>query len=179
MQDDLIDSVFTEMSAILNNKRPPSERKLEEQIAMFLEGYIRFAEIFAESELGNMEIDIKKLALYVFSPQFKYQMTYQIKNMDDVYKTIEEDILNGMPIWRYFKCSENIMKILEQTFKNDAENENKKIREKYICKRCKYLEEKYMDIGYMCRCKGNRWKRTGFHDYTKVKKCEMFEEKIK
>jgi len=178
MQDDLIDNVFIEMSAILNNKRPPSERKLEEQRAMFLEGYIRFAEIFAESELGDMEIDIKKLALYVFSPDFKYKMTYQIKNINDVYKIIEKDILDGMPIWRYFKCSERIMKILENTFKNDAEEEEKKIKKKYICKRCKYLKEAHMDLGYMCKCTADKIHRSGFHDYSKVKKCEKFEENI-
>ncbi len=178
--DNLIDPVYVEMSAILNGKRPPSERKLEEQRAMFLEGYIRFAEIFAQSELGDMEIDIAKLAMYIFSPEFKYQLTYQINNIDDVYKIIEEDILNGMPIWRYFKCSKSAMQILEDTFKRDVEEEERKIREKYICKRCKYLKEKYLDLGYTCKCTSDKkWqlKRQGFHDYTKVKTCKYFEIK--
>lgn len=177
--DDLIDPIFTEMSAILRGKRPPSERKLEEQRAMFLEGYIRFAEIFAQSELGDMEVDIKKLALYIFSPEFKYQQTYDIKSIDDVYKMIEEDILNGMPIWRYFKCSNSLLRILEDTFKNDALEEERRIKEKYICKRCIYLEEKHLDLGYMCRCKNgerNNFRRSAFHDYTKINKCKYFKE---
>lgn len=145
---------------------------------MFLEGYIRFAEIFAQAELGDMEIDIKKLALYVFGPEFKYQQTYDIKIIDDVYGIIEDDILNGMPIWRYFKCSDNLSKILENTFKNEVDEEERKIKEKYICRRCIYLEEKYMDLGHMCRCNNRErnTRRTGFHDYTKIKGCKYFKE---
>ncbi len=178
-QDNLIEPFMVEMSAILNNKRPPSERKLEEQRAMFLEGYIRFAEIFAQSELGDMEVDIAKLALYVFSPEFQYQMTYRIKNMDDVYKIIEEDILNGMPIWRYFKCSRKTAEILEKAFKIEVDEEERKIREKYICKRCKYFDEKYTDLGHYCVCKSNKrqWDRgrVGYHYYKKIKSCKYFE----
>ena len=177
--DNLIDPVYVEMSAILNGKRPPSERKLEEQRAMFLEGYIRFAEIFAQSELGDMEIDIAKLALYIFSPEFKYQLTYQINNMDDVYKMIEQDILNGMPIWRFFKCSNNVLKILEDTFKKDLDDAEQETRKKYICKRCRHLEERNLDLGYMCRCNSRERGIRGFHDYTKIKKCKYFENSKK
>jgi hypothetical protein len=178
-QDNLIEPFMIEAAAILNNKRPPSERKLEEQRAMFLEGYIRFAEIFAQNELGSMEIDIAKLALYVFSPEFKYQMTYQIKNIDDVFKIIEEDILNGMPIWRYFKCSKRIMQIFEDTFRRDTEEEEQKIKEKYMCKRCKHLQEKYHDLGHYCVCRSRQREyklgRSGYHDYTKIEDCKYFE----
>ena len=179
-QDNLIEPFMVEMAAILNNKRPPSERKLEEQRALFLEGYIRFAEIFAQSELGNMEVDIAKLALYIFSPEFKYQTTYDIKNIDDIYMIIEDDILNGMPIWRYFKCSEKTMMMLEKNFADEAERKKRELEEKYICKRCKYLDEKNMDLGYMCRCNSrdrNRLKRGYFHDYTKIKECKYFTSK--
>lgn len=180
-QDSLIDDVFIEMAAILNNKRPPSERKLERQRAMFLEGYIRFAEIFAQSELGDMEIDIAKLALYIFSPEFAYQTTYNVKTIDDVYKIIEVDVLNGMPIWRYFKCSKETLKILEDTFKKDIYEAEQEIKQQYICKRCSYLEEKHLDLGYVCKCRNknrSERERIGFHDYTKVKECKYFEESV-
>lgn len=173
--DNLIDPVYVEMSAILNGKRPPSERTLEKQRAMFLEGYIRFAEIFAQSELGDMDIDIAKLALYVFSPEFRYQTAYKIKNMNDVYKLIEEDILNGMPIWRYFKCSKRVKQILEDAFKTERDEEERRVKEMYICKRCRYLNEKHMHIGHYCVCRSPKRNIRGYHDYTKIKKCKYFE----
>jgi len=180
-KDGLIEDFMIEASAILNGKRPPSERKLEEQRALFLEGYIRFAEIFAQNELGSMEIDIAKLALYVFSPEFKYQMTYNIKTLDDVYKIIEEDVLNGMPIWRYFKCSEKTMQILENSFKNEAEEEKRMLEEKYICKRCKHLREEYKDLGHYCVCRSRAREcelgRSGYHNYEEIKECKYFKGK--
>ncbi len=176
-QDSLIDDVFKHFAAVLNNKRPPSERKLEKQRAMFLEGYIKFAEIFAESELGNMEVDIAKLALYVFSPEFVYHTTYKIENIEDVYKMIEEDILNGMPIWRYFKCSDWTLSMLEKQFKNDIDEEEKRIKEKYICKRCKHFKEDYKDLGHYSVCKSRQRqieKGRDYHDYKKIKTCKYF-----
>ena len=67
--DDLAQDFMVEMAAILHGKDHLHSR-LEKKRAMFLEGYIRFAEIFAQSEIGDMEVDITKLALYIYSPNF-------------------------------------------------------------------------------------------------------------
>ncbi len=172
-QDSITYDFLTEMSAILNGKRPPSERKMENLRAMFLEGYIKFAEVFAQSELGNMEIDIAKLALYIYSPEFNLQVAYQVKSIDDIYKLIEDDILNGMPIWRFFKCSEKTMQVLENAFNHEVEVEVKQ----YLCKQCQYLKEKFHDLGHYCVCT-NRQREyklgRGYHDYREITDCEFF-----
>lgn len=172
--DDLAQDFMVEMAAILHGKRPPSELELEKKRAMFLEGYIRFAEIFAQSEIGDMEVDITKLALYIYSPEFQYNLAYEINTMDDVYKIIEDDILYGMPIWRFFKCSPKMIDTLEKNFQTEMEEETRKIKEKFICKRCEYLREEFTSLGHYCVC---RKKSRGYYDYTKIKKCKNFKEK--
>jgi hypothetical protein len=181
--DGLVDNMLVEMAAILNNKRPPSERKRELQRALFLEGFIRFAEIFAQSELGDMEVNIAKIATYVYSPEFAYQESFEIRGINDVYRAIENDILNGMPIWRFFKCSKWTAEMLDRQFTFDAEEEKRRIEEKYICKRCRSLKEEYHDLGYLCKCTNRKREDkvggSGFHNYKRIRSCKFFEEKIK
>jgi hypothetical protein len=169
------------MASILNGKRSPSERKKELQKALFLEGFIRFAEIFAQSEFGNMEVDIAKLATYVFSPEFACQESFEIGTINDVYQAIENDVLNGMPIWRFFKCSKWTAEMLERQFAFDVEEEKKRIGEKYICKRCRYLREEHRELGYLCTCTNSmrnfKLNKHGFHNYKRITSCRFFKEK--
>ena len=58
--------LLMDFALALGNKRTKSERKKELRKAMYMEGMIRFFEIFARSEIGNNYVaDIKKIAMYV------------------------------------------------------------------------------------------------------------------
>jgi len=177
--DKLVDPVFESLGAILNGKKPKSQIETEKTRAMFLEAFIKFAEIYANNELGNMEVDIQKVGEYVYSTNFAYQNNFKIESVYDCFKLIEDDILNGMPIWRFMKCSEKQLSILENNFNNVIQEAEQKLIDTYICKSCNYLKEEHLDLGYICKCtyqeKFTR-KRSGFHDYSTVKSCEDYEK---
>lgn len=180
MSDKLIDPVFEGLGAILNNRKPKSQLRTEQTRAMYLEAFIKFAEIYANNELGNMEVDIQKIGEYIYSTNFAYQENLKIESVYDCFELIENDIINGLPIWRFMKCSEKQLKILENNFNNMIQEEEQRLTDTYICKSCRYLQEQYLDLGYMCKCnyqeKFTR-KRSGFHDYTTVKSCKDYEKK--
>jgi hypothetical protein len=66
------------------------------------------------------------------------------------------------------------IKTLEKNFQTEMEEETRKIKEKFICKRCEYLREGFTSLGHYCVC---RKKSRGYYDYTKIKKCKDFKEK--
>ena len=62
---------------------------------------------------------------------------------------------------------------LEKNFQTEMEEETRKIKEKFICKRCEYLRGIYVLGTLLCLQKKSR----GYYDYTKIKKCKDFKEK--
>ena len=177
-----VDPMFQELGAILSGKRPPSERKLEAKKAIYFEAFLNFMSVYSESELGNLEVDIKRVALFINSPDFVHKLSYEFNNIDDCYKIIEEDVLSGLPVWRFLKCDKRLLFILERDLAEDVKAYEEKLKNDYICKRCLDLEELDTSLGFLCRCKSqarrnrSRLTREGPFDYTKVKTCKYLRE---
>lgn len=77
-------------------------RQTEIRRAMYIEGMIRFFEIYAQCEVGNGYIaDIKNIALYV--NELESSEIRFIKSYEDVYGDLEEKIINGFNVKKFIK----------------------------------------------------------------------------
>lgn len=61
---------FSMVGSMLNGKKLTSHQILERKF-LYIEGLIRFLELYAQNEIGNAEVDIEKVALWVNSPYFE------------------------------------------------------------------------------------------------------------
>ena len=91
-----------DFSRAVKNKKGYSVLKEELRKAMYLEGMIRFFEIYAKMEMGNNYIaDITNISVYVDS-LYKEDIAY-IKSYEDVYLNLEEKIINGFEVEKFVK----------------------------------------------------------------------------
>lgn len=89
-----------------NNKRTKSERQTELRKAMYIEGMVRFFEIYVKCEFGNSYIaDIKNIALYV--AHLENNEINHIKTYDDVYGELEEKILVNFDVREFIKSDDD------------------------------------------------------------------------
>lgn len=95
---------------------------------MFLEAAIKFLEVYSLQEYGGYEVNIKEIAKFLFSDDFWIQ-TFDFKTIDDFYKSFENDILNGMPVWRFLKLPRKLMFQLELDFMMEQEKIKQKTKE--------------------------------------------------
>lgn len=144
--------------------------------ALYIEGMINFLEIYGQSEIGEVEINIPAVALYVNSPEFENVDCYMIKDIEDVYKCLEIEILMGLPIWRFLKLSEYQMNIFEKNYEQTLIENQKYLEENYPCKRCIYFRELNTSLGYLTECNNVKddWisNRDKHIDWTKITECQ-------
>lgn len=145
--------------------------------ALYIEGMINFLEIYAQSEIGEVEVNIPAIALYVNSPEFENVDCYMIKNIEDIYKIIELEILMGLPIWRFLKLSEYQMNIFEKNYERSLIENQKYLEENYPCKRCIYFREINTSLGYLTECNNLKdefspLSRDRNIDWTKITECD-------
>ena len=171
-------------------KRTPSERRKEEIKAAWIEAFVLISEIYAQTEIGeNIKVDIPKIAVFVNSPDFENQECYQITDLTKIYEHITNEILGGFPIFRFLKLSKWQLEMCEKDWQLRTNEEEKALQEKYPCKRCIHLYEKYTSMGMICKCKSRKRntlkyglgysENPGFHDYTKTRSCRFLETEKK
>ena len=56
--------------------------------------------IFGQMEIGNDEVDVKKLATYLGSDKFFFD-TFTAETEEEMQEQITELIENGFPVWRF------------------------------------------------------------------------------
>ena len=64
--------------------------------SLFIEGLIRFLELYGNNEIGNVEVDIRKIALWVNSCAFENKDVLEFTNLNKVYKYIENCLYNNI-----------------------------------------------------------------------------------
>jgi hypothetical protein len=116
----------------------------------FIIAFIKFAEIWANNNIGNnIQVDYNYLINYVHSDNFAFHQGWKLNDMDDCFKSIEKQILDGFPIWDFFVIPEWTRNMLEKEYQAEIEAE----RSPYVCFRCKYFVEKLTSFGTIYRCK--------------------------
>jgi len=147
---------------------------------LFLEGMIKFLKMYAVNELGSdCDLDLYRIAMYVNSTRFENEDVYGIKSLDDIYYILTEEILIGVPIWRFIKLSQSQLNILESEY-SDNLNKLKEILEKEkSCRMCYFYSSHDTPFGSIERCgyeEPGKWRsyRDREFDSFKVKDCKFF-----
>lgn len=119
---------------------------------IYLECFIKFVEIYGQNELGNCEVDIAKLGHYC-EDMFFHLKHFRLSSIEEIYKNIEQKILDSFPIWEYLKVSDWTKDMLKRNFQDEQINKEKELKEKYICYRdCAYFNRKNTSLGPIERC---------------------------
>lgn len=135
--------------------------KYDERALIIFRHFIEFLKIYGQENFGE-SYDIR------WSKVFKFTTSYHLLDFredleniifeendeifrDKIYSWIENQILNGYPIWRFFKINNWLYEKLEQEFREKEIENEKKIFEKTKCFKCKFFEDKVSfinDKGY-------------------------------
>lgn len=140
--------------------------------ALFIEALIDFLTIYAESEIGNVEVNIPLVSLYVNSPEFENVDCFHIEKIEDIYKMIEIEVLMGLPIWRFLKLSDYQFNLFEKNYEVVLKENQKYLMDNYPCKGCLYFKEDNSSFGYVSMCMQDEFSRGEHIDWTKITKCK-------
>lgn len=118
--------------------------------------------IFGETEIGNGEVNTEAVANYVNTNNF-WNDTFECKTIEDLYAFITEDILNGMPLWRFLRCSTWTQNMLERDFRAKVVQDIAEAHRKYCCYSCEFFQEHHTSLGTIYRCKAKT--NSKWHEY--------------
>jgi len=171
-------NLFPEAAAIIHNNKL-SNQELATRKGLYLEGLIRFLDIYSQTEIGDgIEIDIIKVALFVNSNRFVNDDLHNISSLEDVFFICEELALSGLPLWRFLKLSEYQSMILEKEYESRLVKARELMCEHSICGGCIWYEELDTPFGLLKRCQKPRqledpWKdNKASFDPSKKKSCK-------
>lgn len=174
----LLDANWCPQAAVmLNNGKEITDEKKAELKATFLEGLIRFLDIYAQTEIGEgIQIDIMKVALHINSARFENDDLYDMESIDDVYKLCEELTISGLPIWRFLRLSEYQNKVLESGYSEILVSAKRKAAKERPCYGCIWYREVDTFLGMLRRCErpriGVEWNRRESPDPDEILKCD-------
>lgn len=135
----------------------------QERKFLYLEGIIRFLELYAKNEIGDVEVDIEKVALWINSPYFENVDLQKIKNIESVYEMLSNDLLNNVPLYRFLKLSDYQYKILEQDHYDNVLADFEIDCNKYACYRCIWYINGVSQIGKYNKCRMPLNNKRGYH----------------
>ena len=166
---------LSKIGAIIHNTKELSNEELCKRKFLYIEGLIRFLELYACNEIGETEVDIEKVALWVNSPYFENVDIYHIKTINDVYKSLTDDLIEyNIPLYRFLKLDENKLALLEKSHRNQLLQEYIKDSEIYPCLKCIWYSMTQTDFGPLSKCRcpkeeiSNNWSfsRKSYFDIT-------------
>lgn len=167
-----------EAAVMLHDGKKISDEKKAELKALFLEGLIRFLDIYSQTEIGeeDIKIDITKVALHINSAQFENDDLYAISTIDDVYSLCESLAIAGLPLWRFLRLSDYQSRIFESGYNEILISAKMRAAEKRPCYGCIWYEETDTPLGVLRRCNKPEteisWGRKPAHEPSKIKKCK-------
>jgi hypothetical protein len=144
---------FSRIGSILNEQEL-TPYQIQERKFLYIEGLIRFLELYAQNEIGNVEVDIEKIALWVNSPYFENVDIYKITSIDKVYEMLTEDILDkNIPLYRFLKLSDYQLRIMEKEHKNILLQNFYEDASKYPCLKCIWYHTSLTQFGQTSTCR--------------------------
>ena len=170
---------------MLRNGKELTSYQIQKRKYLFLEGIIRFLQLYAQNEIGNVELDIEKISLYTNSILFENQELWTIKDIESVFNMLEKALYNNVPLYRFFKLTKYQMKLFEKEHYEKLLESYKADAEKYPCLKCVWYESQVTNLGQLSKCNvpeeaiTNRWKtRSGYHriDSKKALNCKYLTE---
>ena len=175
---------FAVIGSILHNSNKLSNYEIQKRKFLYLEGLIRFLELYAKNEISSeVEVDIEKIALWINSPFFENVDIYKITNIEKVYRMLTDDLVElNIPLYRFLRLDNYKLNILEKAHYENLVSDFKIDCEKYPCLKCVWYEIEETSFGRLSKCLCPKeslsgkisWKRQCYHDITlkKNRTCE-------
>lgn len=152
----------------------------EHEMKLFKRFYyiVETLKIHGEITYGTSEINVEALVNYLNHPSFAIQC-WGAQNESDVEKAVMDDIMNGMPVWRFYNLSPWAQEMQEREWKElVAEEEARRAkqleddRKIYKCLQdCVYYDYKETSMGTFVRCD---IKHIGGDDFKLCKRCSKY-----
>ena len=99
--------IWDDLGAAFNNLQTSTERKKNLRKAMCTEGMICFFELYAKNEIGSSyEADIKNISEWLDEQMDWYNAFNNIITIEDVYKDLENYIIDGLDVTKFVKYKE-------------------------------------------------------------------------
>lgn len=163
------------VGSILNRKKL-SDYQIQKRKFLYIEGLIRFLEIYAQNEIGNVEVDIEKVALWVNSPGFENVDIYKITNIHKVFEMLTDDLIErNITLHRFLKLSRYQLLQLEHEHQERLLHDFHADCETYPCLKCIWYNNEMTSFGRISKCKLPReyitrktswYSSNGYHDIT-------------
>lgn len=169
---------FGSAAALVHDTKPFDFDEMLKRKCMYLECLIRFLEIYAQTEIGECDIDIRKCALYVNSPYFENTLCYYANNEKSIYKSLEKDLLHNIPLYRFLKLSDHQIRVFESEHRAQLVQDFMLDCKKHVCLKCIWYESGIYAFGSSSKCvrpysTGLPF-RGGYFHFDKVRRCTYF-----
>lgn len=169
---------FEPFAARLYGKKELKENTKLKRKFLYMEGIIRFLNLYCQNELGSGRVNIQKVCLWVNSPWFENHMLWSLRNIHDVYRYLEQDILNNVPLYRLLDISDHLRGLLERDHIEALQQEMMQEAEKYPCLKCIWYYNKMTSLGALSSCerptsRGEFYThRSGYLEIHRVHSCQ-------
>lgn len=166
---------FSCVGAMLNNQSELSEQEKRERKFMYIEGLVRFLELYAQNEIGDVEIDIEKINLWVNSPYFENVDLYQITSIEKVYEMLTADLIDrNIPLYRFLKLDDYKLRLFETEHREQLIRDFDTDCKNYQCLKCIWYTVEETAFGRCSKCNCDtaalagqfHTVRRGYHDIT-------------
>ena len=173
-------SFLTDANWIGNGINKLSSDVVQKRKFLFIEGLIRFLELYGQNEFGNAEVDIEKVSLYVNNATFENNQINNYTSIEKIYKSLENDLYNNIPLFRFLKLSDHQKLLLETEHHNQLLKDYAEDAKKYPCLRCIFYRNESSWLGMSSKCNypesiiANKlsFERPGFLDISTKKNCK-------
>ena len=152
---------FSGCSSMLHDGVELTSVQKQKRKFLYLEGLIRFLEMYATNEIGNVEVNIEKCSLYINSPEFENIDLYNITDINSVYKHLEEELLNNIPLFRFLNLSDYQKSIFEKEHHDLLMQSYEIDCAKYPCLKCIWYVYEQTSLGVLSKCNLPKEKITG------------------
>lgn len=144
---------FSQIGVMLNNTKELSSTQILERKFMYIEGLIRFLELYAQNEIGEVEVDIEKISLWVNSAYFENVDIYRITSIEAVYEMLTEDLIEkNIPLYRFLKLDNYKLALFEKEHHEQLIRDFDKDCTNYQCLKCIWYSVELTNFGKCSKC---------------------------
>jgi hypothetical protein len=146
-----------ELASFMKQQKNVKKMKTKEDMLIqklyFFEAIRDFVVLYARNNIGSrIEVNIEEIAKYLTSDRFMFHVQINYQSKEKMLEMVENDLLNGMPIWKFLKLSKFQYKHLKEEFEEIVEKQKEK-KEIYKCDDCIFYKNQETSIGKILSCK--------------------------
>lgn len=119
----------------------------------FMIAFRDFLSMWAENEIGtNLEFNDDNIVAFMNSEQYAINYRMEVYSERTVFDVLTQYVLDGHPLFHFFKIPEKKLKLLEKEFQDSVIEEETQRINKFVCLRCKHLKTQETSFGIHYEC---------------------------